>query len=700
MEGKSFCPYCMSHLGEGMVCPACGLTKGSYQPSPHHLPPGTILQGRYLIGRVLGEGGFGITYIGCDLRLEMKAAIKEYFPSDHVSRLAETSLAVVTNTSGGAYQGAKEGGVKTEREYEKGLKRFLVEARTMARMEKQPEIVMVRDFFEANNTAYIVMEYVEGTTFGELVEQKGGGIPPEELFRVLEPLFGALGNVHKRGLLHRDISPDNLMIEQGKIRLLDFGCAREASTGNETLTIALKQGYGPIEQYQEKGQGPWTDVYALSATIYFCLTGKKPPQAVDRMLEDKLVPPRELGVDITPEQQKALLKGMAVNPKLRYQSVEELHTGLYTVMPEQQKTALTQEASEAVESTDEESPAAGEWESPVSADDCEAEQHAGIENRTTDRTKLRFAIGGIAAMLAVVLLVVGIVMNVSSARDMSEEVVFREPVIEEAVRLMLDLPEGAITYRDLKKMSAIYIRADKIYESRESYDEDFALSELGTVTDLSDLANMPNLHEVCICGELITDLSPLEDLQYLQSIDLSRNDGIEDLSALSGKEMLTEACFWSCGSLEDIQAVSTWTQIASLNLSQTGNLWDVSDLGQLKDLESLAIVNCGNENMYQYLDGLEVVYLEIGENGQTDLECMKYIADVWELTCEGITDISALEGREDIHILTVTQCSISDFSPLFSMPNLSTVYISAGQQSKMNQAVLNCGEPDFEIIYQ
>ncbi len=317
LSGKSFCPYCMSPVEDGEICPVCGLTKGAYQPSPHHLPPGTILSGRYLIGRVLGEGGFGITYIGCDLRLEMKVAIKEYFPADHVTRNADTSLAVVRHTSGNGQS------------YEKGVKRFLVEARTLARMEKQPEIVTVRDYFEANDTAYIVMEYVDGTNFNELVKQRGSAIPPEELFPMIEPLFSALAIVHKTGLLHRDISPDNLMLEQGKIRLLDFGCAREATSGNETLTIAIKQGYGPIEQYQERGQGPWTDVYALSATIYFCLTGRKPPQALDRTLDDELIPPGSLGVAITPEQEAALMKGLAVNPKMRWQSVEELHAGLY-----------------------------------------------------------------------------------------------------------------------------------------------------------------------------------------------------------------------------------------------------------------------------------------------------------------------------------------------------------------------------------
>lgn len=317
IEQEEYCPYCMSRVAPGQSCPACGLTQGAYTAAPHHLPLGTILAGRYLVGRALGEGGFGITYIGCDLRLEMKVAIKEYFPVDRVSRYAETSLSVVSR-AGAATQ-----------DYDQGLKRFLYEARTMARMEKQPQIVMVRDYFEANHTAYIVMEYVEGTNFMQLTAQRGGRIAASELFPLIEPLFSALSAVHAAGLIHRDISPDNLMLERGAVRLLDFGCARESARGTETMTIALKQGYAPIEQYQRKGQGPWTDVYALSATIYYCLTGKVPPQSLDRILEDELIPPRDLGVEITPEQQAALLRGMEIQPRRRYQTVEELHAGLY-----------------------------------------------------------------------------------------------------------------------------------------------------------------------------------------------------------------------------------------------------------------------------------------------------------------------------------------------------------------------------------
>ena len=310
-----YCPYCMSPAAEGSPCTGCGLTAGSYRPKPHHLPPGTVLMGRYLVGRALGEGGFGITYLGRDLRLELRVAIKEYFPTAWVCRRPDTSPGVSVYTGAGP-------------DYEKGRSRFLFEARTMARMEKQPEIVGVRDFFEANGTAYIVMEYLDGTTFKELVRRRGR-IPARELLDMIEPVFSALSAMHAAGLIHRDISPDNLMLERDSVRLLDFGCARESALGEETVTITLKHGYAPIEQYQHKGQGPWTDVYALAATIYYCLTGRTPPQALDRLMDDELIPPRRLGAELTEAQERALLRGMGIRQHRRWRSMEEFRSALY-----------------------------------------------------------------------------------------------------------------------------------------------------------------------------------------------------------------------------------------------------------------------------------------------------------------------------------------------------------------------------------
>ena len=312
---QRYCLYCMSPM-EGSICPSCGHAAADVRPLGHHLPPGTVLESRYLVGRAIGEGGFGITYIGLDTHLELKVAIKEYYPTNQIVRDGRVT-ARVASLSG-----------PQEQSFAQGKKKFLAEALVMAKLSKARAVVHVEDFFEANGTAYIVMEFVDGVTFSELVE-RDGPIPPARLLPMMEPLFQALSAMHENGLIHRDISPDNIMLENGSVRLLDFGCAREAEDGSKTLTIALKHGYAPVEQYWRKGQGPWTDVYALSATIYFCLTGVVPPRALDRMPEDAIQPPGALGIALAQPQEQALLKGLRIQPRRRFRTMETMRAALY-----------------------------------------------------------------------------------------------------------------------------------------------------------------------------------------------------------------------------------------------------------------------------------------------------------------------------------------------------------------------------------
>ena len=300
------------------ICSKCHNNADRYRPPSHHLPPGTVLHDRYVIGRAMGEGGFGITYIGYDPVLEIRAAIKEYYPVERCTRnsLKTREVELFAGISPGSFM--------------RGREKFLREARILAKMDKQKVIVGVRDYFEENNTAYIVMEYIEGTTFTDLVRERGGRILPGELFSITEPLFEALSELHKSGLIHRDICPDNLMLENGQIRLLDFGCARETAKSRDTLTITLRHGYAPIEQYQQSGgQGTWTDIYALSATFYYCLTGTVPPHATNRITKETLRPLRNQCPELTPRLEKVLLKGMALRPHQRYRTMEDLHDAIY-----------------------------------------------------------------------------------------------------------------------------------------------------------------------------------------------------------------------------------------------------------------------------------------------------------------------------------------------------------------------------------
>ena len=310
-------------LTDQPVCPRCGW-RVDQDNAPHQLPAGTVLEGKYQVGRVLGQGGFGITYVGWDLNLDIQVCIKEFYPSSTVNRDHRFTRCVNCNTTG------METGYAASRE------RFLREAKSLAKFRGEHQIVSIFDFFQANNTAYIVMEYVEGIDLARYVARRGGRIGMDETLRILKPAMEALSLVHASGLIHRDISPDNIMLHpRDGAKLLDFGAVRQVNDPNadRELTHAteaiLKSGFAPMEQYSSRGSlGPWTDVYALSATIYYCVTGRIPPDAVTRSTEDDALD-WSGAENITPEQIRVLEHGMAVRAKNRIQSVKELAEGLY-----------------------------------------------------------------------------------------------------------------------------------------------------------------------------------------------------------------------------------------------------------------------------------------------------------------------------------------------------------------------------------
>lgn len=287
------------------------------------------LIGRYVIQEVLGQGGFGITYLGIDKLYGNKVAIKEYYPQEIAMRKAQYED-VVTVTS-----------IEEKNNYDKGKKRFLDEAQVMARFNKNEGIVKILDFFEANNTAYIVMEYLEGITLKQYLG-KYGVLQFRNLIEMMLPLLEALIEIHSQGLIHRDISPDNIMVQHNsKLKLMDFGAARDyTESGNKSLTVILKPGYAPPEQYQTHGvQGPWTDIYALCATIYKCLTGITPPDAIARVMDDKFKEPDQLDGKLSPDIKKILWKGMNIFPEERYQDIVEFGEDVYDALfiPEENK---------------------------------------------------------------------------------------------------------------------------------------------------------------------------------------------------------------------------------------------------------------------------------------------------------------------------------------------------------------------------
>lgn len=307
------CMGCMEEFNESYgSCPYCGYVPGTQPVEAYHIIPGMVINGKYIVGRAIGYGGFGVTYIGMDQVLNKKVAIKEYLPGEFSTRVpGQTEVSV--------FSGEKE------EQFQKGVDKFVDEAKRLAKFQNLEHIVQIYDAFQENGTAYIVMEYLEGETLKEKL-QREGKVSVEEAIRLVVPVAKALNEVHKESIIHRDIAPDNLFItKDGNVKLLDFGAARTATVGrSRSLSVIVKMGFAPPEQYQSKGnQGPWTDVYALAATIYRMITGVEPQDSMEREAKDELKPPSKMGVKISQGMENALMNAMQLEVSDRTRTMEQ-----------------------------------------------------------------------------------------------------------------------------------------------------------------------------------------------------------------------------------------------------------------------------------------------------------------------------------------------------------------------------------------
>ena len=330
----NYCYGCMEQINEGQtICPCCGWDNSKRKNDENLLREGTILNAKYLIGRKLGKGGFGVTYLGLDLQLNIKAAIKEYFPKDWCSRAAGSKLVEVLND------------VENREKFLKGRNSFWNEAQTLA-MFNSSSIAHVQNFFVENNTAYIVMDYVGGVGLDEAIRQCGGRMPWQQVISLSMGLMPELNRLHHQNLVHRDIKPANLKVvedeDTGKERLvlLDFGAARRYVSAELTGTYStiLTAGYAPFEQYQKRShQGPYTDVYALCATIYKAITGTVPPAAPDRIGDnpERIIPVSEFGLDVPDAVVQVIMHGLEFKSENRPQTMRELYDEFAAALKEE-----------------------------------------------------------------------------------------------------------------------------------------------------------------------------------------------------------------------------------------------------------------------------------------------------------------------------------------------------------------------------
>ena len=326
LGNKQICEYCLSENG-GEPCRFCGFDKARYRNDWGVLPPGSVLSGKYIIGKIIGHGGFGITYLAFDIMRGKKIALKEYFPITFAVRDKDGITVTVTNSGDADI-------------YKNGMEKFYEEASFVAKFSGNPNIVSVFEFFYENNTAYFTMELLQGLSLKAYIEKKGC-LAPEQALYIADRISSALMATHRANILHRDISPDNIMLcEDGNIKLIDFGAARQVMADNpKSMSVILKQGFAPLEQYQRHGkQGPWTDLYSLGATLYYAVTGSCLDDPMTRLDNDDGL--QSNSFEIEPQLWEVIRRSLELKIDDRYSDAIEFRSDLNRIAYDPQEIKI------------------------------------------------------------------------------------------------------------------------------------------------------------------------------------------------------------------------------------------------------------------------------------------------------------------------------------------------------------------------
>ena len=712
----------------------------------HQLPSGTIINHRYEIIDVIGQGGFGITYKGHDKTLDTPVAIKEYYPSGIASRLYALSLDV------------QVGGEENTRVFTSGKEKFLEEARTLARISYDPNVVSVRDFFEENKTAYIVMEYVEGDSLDQYMK-KHGPLSFREAFELLQPIIQSLSQIHKNGLIHRDISPSNLILDKyGKLKLIDFGTARTVRDEDEkSISIMLKPGFSPPEQYDPHGnQGPWSDVYSLCASIYKLITGDTPPNVLERLLNDTLAAPSSLGAVISPSEEEVLLRGMALKEDERYRSMDELEqafvdaqqTGANAV-PEEITVAGPSASSENETSPAPEPPVyvPAKKEPPVPKEKEAAPQNSSAPSekepsfpeipfiahaKEKKRWNKRTIVPVIFFVIVVLAVVIGKFVSDGTATgggklsewgldskmisfgDSSRTIEITGSMLDQADRnhavTALSFHNCSFSEDAIKRLGSM-ARIEFLSFSSCTFSSGLgALSDLETLEELS-LSPAWSEKETLNGSEMFDkDMSQVLNLDlYDYTLTggwdfLSRFSGVEDLNLTNIQLDGTESAFPVLPSLQylnisgsdlrntDLSALGQCPELSALNLMDC-KLTSLSFLRKATSLERIIV----SDNALKTLDGLQDMdslnTLDVNNNSLSDISALKNCKELNLLYADNnkIGDISALKDCSSLWDVSFSNNRIEDVSALSTAVKLERLALDGNRISDLS-AIRPCEE--------
>ena len=693
-EGRgSLCYNCFREIPEQEgACPYCGFDlKENEKMYPGALRAGTVLKGRYLLGRVLGQGGFGITYLAWDESLKARVAVKEYMPGELATRLEHRQVVVRT--------------AARQEEFAYGQERFKEEARILAKFMGQPNIAGVTDYFDENGTSYFVMDYIEGISFKTYIAQAGGRVSPEEALDVMIPVLRALTEVHGEGLIHRDVTPDNIYItKDGNVKLLDFGSARYSlGDKSKSLDVILKVGYAPKEQYIRRGrQGPYTDMYSCAACLYAAITGYLPPESLERLDHDTLVPPSEAGAEIPLYLERAILKGLAVQPENRFQTAGEFLEAL--------------ESQNVVELT-----GSGREET------LQKQQVRSQEKRKKGR--LAAAVCGIGALALAAVLFLGTGQSGTPDSAPASEpagdvqgtnVPTQETLSPQESRRMEEAAAPKVTIcgesystalRELRLEEAEFEEADYEAISQMTGLERLEIVD-SPISQLDFLKNLTNLKRLHIRGSrepagTFSDLSALTGLTNLEDLYLYL-DGVSDLNGLSGMSQLKSLVLTGNMEIADLSPLAGLTKLQSLEVPLGGeNVGvDLSPLAGLTDLRTLRTgSNVTDLTPLSGLTGLRELDLTYGGYSARDskeyrsLEPLSSLTGLTSLTIRNlwVSDLSPLSGLTKLRSLTIYNgASIEDLSPLAGLTGLKSLTIRGARHELDSSAVSQVSQISIE----
>ena len=673
-------------------CPYCGFDlRENQEEYPTALKAGTLLNQRYLIGRVLGQGGFGITYLALDESLEAKVAVKEYMPGELADRTEGRMVHVISGSR--------------QEEFSYGQERFREEARILAKFMGQPGIAGVTDYFDENGTSYFVMDYIEGISFKTYIAGAGGKVSVQEALDVMIPVLRALTAVHGEGHIHRDVTPDNIYItKDGNVKLLDFGSARYSlGDKSKSLDVILKVGYAPKEQYIRRGrQGPYTDVYSCAACLYGAITGYLPPESLERLDHDTLVPPSKAGVEIPLYLERAILKGLAVQPEDRFQTAGEFLEAL-----ESQKVV--------------------EFTGSDREETLQKQQVRSQEKRKKGR--LAAAVCGIGALALAAVLSLGPGQSGTPDSAPASEpagevqgtnVPTQETLSPQESRRMEEAAAPKVTIcgesystalRELRLEEAEFEEADYEAISQMTGLERLEIVD-SPISQLDFLKNLTSLKRLHIRGSrepagTFSDLSALAGLTNLEDLYLYL-DGVSDLNGLSGMSGLKSLVLTGNMEIADLSPLAGLTKLQSLEVPLGGeNVGvDLSPLAGLTDLRTLRTgSNVTDLTPLSGLTGLRELDLTYGGYSARDskeyrsLEPLSSLTGLTSLTIRNlwVSDLSPLSGLTKLRSLTIYNgASIEDLSPLAGLTGLKSLTIRGARHELDTSAVSQVSQISIE----